>query len=113
MGQVLYILHDLPPKKSSLQKSWAFEFLNLTLKNREAVGNTVNPWAELRSARQNPAKKDLVLIAEPRVGIEPTFLLYESSVLPLNYIGLEPLDGIEPSTSSFVYTSIYKHLLED
>ncbi len=27
-------------------------------------------------------------ICEPRVGIEPTFLLYESSVLPLNYIGL-------------------------
>ena len=25
---------------------------------------------------------------EPRVGIEPTSLLYESSVLPLNYIGL-------------------------
>ncbi len=64
MGQVLYILHDLPPKKSSLQKSWAFEFLNLTLKNREAVGNGLNPWAELRSARQNPAKNDLVSIAE-------------------------------------------------
>ena len=27
-------------------------------------------------------------IHEPRVGIEPTCLLYESSVLPLNYIGL-------------------------
>ena len=53
-----------PPKKSSLQKSWAFEFLNLTLKNREAVGNPLNPWAELRSARQNPAKKSVGLIAE-------------------------------------------------
>ena len=62
------------------------------------------------------------------MGIEPMFLLYESSVLPLNYIGKlaktiylkivhpnilftkysrEPLDGIEPSTSSFVYTYIY------
>ena len=53
-----------PPKKSSLQKSWAFEFLNLTLKNREAVGNPLNPWAELRSARQNPVKKSLSLIVE-------------------------------------------------
>jgi hypothetical protein len=53
-----------PSKKSSLQKSWAFEFLNLTLQNREAVGNPLNPWAELRSARQNFAKNDWVLIAE-------------------------------------------------
>ena len=53
---------------------------------------------------------------EPKVGIEPTFPLYESGVLPLNYLGaeksdfsvfLEPLTGIEPVTSSFVYTSPY------
>jgi hypothetical protein len=42
----------------------AFEFLNLTLKNREAVGNPLNPWAELRSARQNFAQKSFSLIAE-------------------------------------------------
>ena len=53
--------NDLPSKKISLQKIFGS---NLTLKNREAVGNGLNPWAELRSARQNPAKKDLVLIAE-------------------------------------------------
>ena len=47
------------------------------------------------------------------MGIEPTFPLYESGVLPLNYLGgensplsLEPLTGIEPVTSSFTYTLI-------
>jgi len=47
--------------RPSLQKIFGS---NLTLKNREAVGNGVNPWAELRSARQNPAKKSFSLIAE-------------------------------------------------
>ncbi len=45
---------------------------------------------------------------EPKVGIGPTSILYESTVLPLNYIGklkLEPLIGIEPMTSSFTSTS--------
>jgi len=65
VGQVLYNSARPPPqKKSSLQKSSAFEFLNLTLKNREAVGNGLIPWAELRSARQNPAQKSFSLIAE-------------------------------------------------
>jgi len=59
-----YIFCTTSPKKFSLQKSWAFEFLNLTLKNREAVGNAVNPWAELRSARQNFPEKSFSLIAE-------------------------------------------------
>jgi hypothetical protein len=53
-----------PPKKSPSKKSSAFEFLNLTLKNREAVGNALNPWAELRSARQNFPEKSFSLIAE-------------------------------------------------
>ena len=52
---------DLPSKKISLQKIFG---LNLTLKNREAVGNGLNPWAELRSARQNFAKKPFSLILE-------------------------------------------------
>ncbi len=60
--------NDLPSKKISLQKIFGS---NLTLKNREAVGNGLNPWAELRSARQNPAKKPFILIAEPMAGIEP------------------------------------------
>ena len=59
-----YIFCTTSPQKSSLQKSWALEFLNLTLKNREAVGNGLNPRAELRSARKNPAKKSFSLIAE-------------------------------------------------
>ena len=60
--------NDLPSKKISLQKIFGS---NLTLKNREAVGNGLNPWAELRSARQNPAKKPVSLILEPTSGIEP------------------------------------------
>ena len=56
---------------------------NLTLKNREAVGNGLNPWAELRSARQNPAKNDLNLIAERDTRIELASLAWEASVLPL------------------------------
>src|SRR3989344_8448996 len=61
--------NDLPSKKISLQKIFAS---NLTLKNREAVGNGVNPWAELRSARQNFPQNDWALIAEPLDGIEPS-----------------------------------------
>ena len=76
--------NDLPSKKLSLQKIFGS---NLTLKKRKASGNAFSHYAELRSARENFAEKPLSLIAEPRVGIEPTFLLYESSVLPLNYIG--------------------------
>jgi hypothetical protein len=62
--QVLYISHDLPSKKSFLQKSLAFEFLNLTLQKRKAYGNPLNPWAELRSARQNFVQNDLGLVVE-------------------------------------------------
>ena len=69
--------NDLPSKKISLQKIFGS---NLTLKNREAVGNPLNPWAELRSARQNPAKKSLGLIVEPLTGIEPVTF---SFTLPL------------------------------
>ena len=43
------------------------------------------PLANAR--RQFVGQKPESLILEPRAGIEPTFLLYESSVLPLNYIG--------------------------
>ena len=66
--------NDLPSKKISLQKIFGS---NLTLQNREAVGNPLNPWAELRSARQNLAKKSFSLIAEPSVRIGLTV-----SVLP-------------------------------
>ena len=53
--------NDLPSKKISHQKIFGS---NLTLKNREAVGNPLNSWAELRSARQNFPKNNLTLIAE-------------------------------------------------
>src|SRR3989344_5295848 len=59
---------DLPSKKISLQKIFGS---NLTLQTREASGNGLNHWAELRSARKNLGKKSLGLILEPRPGIEP------------------------------------------
>src|SRR3990167_3244769 len=74
----------LPSKNLSLQKIFGS---NLTLKSRIASGNAFSHYAELRSARENFTKKPLGTLLEPRVGVEPTFLLYESSVLPLNYIG--------------------------
>ena len=58
--------NDLPSKKISLQKIFGS---NLTLQNREAVGNALNPWAELRSARQNFAENESGLIVEPSVRI--------------------------------------------
>jgi len=72
-SSVILLCTTSPPKNSPLQKSWAFEFLNLTLKNREAVGNPLNPWAELRSARQNPSKKSFSLIAESLLKLARTY----------------------------------------
>jgi site-specific DNA recombinase len=67
--------YDLPSKKTSLQKIFGS---NLTLKKREALGNGFNHWSELRSARKNVGKTDLVLLWEPLSGIEP-----ETSSLPM------------------------------
>jgi len=53
--------NDLPSKKLSLQKIFGS---NLTLQKQKAYGNPLNPWAELRSARENFLKKSLSLIAE-------------------------------------------------
>ena len=77
--------NDLPSKKISLQKIFGS---NLTLKNREAVGIGLKPWAELRSARKNLNKNPLGLILEPKARIGLAFQLYESCVLPLNYFGI-------------------------
>jgi site-specific DNA recombinase len=60
---------DLPSKKSSLQKIFG---LNLSLHAREARGNAHSPYAALRAAKNSFGETDLVLILEPRVGIEPT-----------------------------------------
>ena len=58
--------NDLPSKKLSLQKIFGS---NLTLQKREVSGTPLNPWAELRSARENFAKNDLGLLVEPSVRI--------------------------------------------
>ncbi len=58
--------NDLPSKKISLQKIFGS---SLTLQKREAFGNPLNPWAELRSARQNFSQNPSCLILEPSVRI--------------------------------------------
>ena len=58
--------NDLPSKKISLQKIFGS---NLTLQKRKACGNPLNPWVELRSARQNFTQNDLGLLVEPSVRI--------------------------------------------
>ena len=58
--------NDLPSKKISLQKIFGS---NLTLQKQKAYGNPLNPWAELRSARQNFSQNDLGLLVEPSVRI--------------------------------------------
>ena len=60
---------DLPSKKSSLQKIFG---LNLRIHAREARGNPIPPYAALRAARAESGERDLTLILEPMVGIEPT-----------------------------------------
>ena len=46
-----------------------------------------NVWACLRHAHHLASEKPFSSFREPKVRIELTFLLYESSVLPLNYFG--------------------------
>ncbi|WKZ26465.1 MAG: recombinase family protein [Candidatus Paceibacterota bacterium] len=60
---------DLLLKKSSLQKIFG---LNLSIHAREARGNPIPPYAALRAAKTSAPKKQLSLILEPTVGIEPT-----------------------------------------
>ena len=76
--------NDLPSKKISLQKIFGS---NLTLKSRIAFAQPLNLWAELRSARENFNKKDVCLIAEPLIGIEPmtSIFVYTSISLKLAY----------------------------
>src|SRR3989344_6621660 len=54
-------------------------------------------WDALRASHALGSSVSFSTKLEPRVGIEPTFLLYESSVLPLNYIGLFFLINKRPS----------------
>jgi hypothetical protein len=54
--------NDLPSKKIGS---------NLTIQTREAGGNGLNHWVEIRSARQNLGEKSLSFILEPLGGIEP------------------------------------------
>ena len=60
---------DLLSKKSSLQKIFG---LNLSIHAREARGLPIPPYAALHAARSETGEKELGLILEPLVGIEPT-----------------------------------------
>ena len=80
-GKCCIYVADLPSKKSSLQKVFG---LNLHLKNKEIEFNPLPPYQYIRASRENFSETDLALKLEPKVRIELTFLLYESSVLPLN-----------------------------
>jgi len=71
--------NDLPSKKSYLCKIFGS---NLTLQSREARGTPINAWYSLAQAKE-------------KIGKIPTSLI------------LEPMSGIEPETSPFVYTSPY------
>ena len=59
---------DLLLKNSSLQKIFG---LNLRIHAREARGNPIPPYAALRAAKISAPKKQLSLILEPMIGIEP------------------------------------------
>ncbi len=50
----------------------------------------------------NLQKTSLTIKTVPIRGIEPRCVPYERTVLPLNYIGIVFLEGLEPSTFSFV-----------
>ena len=69
---------DLPSKKISLQKSSAFEFLNLTLKTSEASGIGLGQWAKLRFARQNFGKTDFTLLMEYLYDYARTYFMRNS-----------------------------------
>ncbi len=62
---------DLPSKKSSLQKSSAFVFFNLTLQSREARGVPRNQWFSLAHAKENLGKIEPSILCVRDAGIEP------------------------------------------
>jgi hypothetical protein len=65
VGQALHcicIAFAFSSKKSSLQKSSALYFLNLTLHAREARGVPQNQWFSLLAAKENHSENDLVPI---------------------------------------------------
>ena len=66
-GQALHYVSmhsafSFPSKKSSLQKSSALNFVNLTLHAREARGVPQNQWFSLLAAKENHSENDLVPI---------------------------------------------------
>jgi hypothetical protein len=83
VGQVLCLALRPPlQKKSPSKKSSTFEFSNLTLKKREALGNGFNHWSELRSARKNVGKTDLVLLWESLLNEARTYFSKNLSDVP-------------------------------
>ncbi len=73
VGQVLYlnVSDDLPSKKSSLQKIFGFEFLNLTLRNKKVEEIPSKQWATLCVARKNFSENQRSIIVAAGLGFEP------------------------------------------
>jgi hypothetical protein len=74
--------YDLPSKKISLQKSSAFEFLNLTLKKRGAFGIAQNHWLSLANAKEKISENDLTLIMVCLLKEARTYFSKNSGTLP-------------------------------
>ena len=58
----LYFAFEFPSKKSSLQKSSALNFANLTLHAREARGTAKPHWLSLMGGKESQCENDLVPI---------------------------------------------------
>ncbi len=71
-----------PPKKSSLQKSSALYFVNLTLKKRGAFGIAQKHWLSLANAKEKISKNDLSLILVCLVKEARTYFSKNLSTLP-------------------------------
>ena len=74
-ASVISPVFDLPSKKSSLQKSSAFVFSNLTLRNKKVEETAVNQWATLRVARENFSDNELSLLLAHLYGTARTFFV--------------------------------------
>ena len=67
-----------PLQKIPLQKSSAFEFLNLHLQNKEVQEILAMPWSALRAARANVRESDASFIRATLYDQVRTFFQHEN-----------------------------------
>ena len=79
---------SLPLKKQNLQKIFGLNptgvGTGLTLSAREARGVAKKQWAFVTDARQKVGEIETCLIVEPLTRIELMYVVYDTTVLPLN-----------------------------